>query len=200
VTVFSYVVEHDLGFAPNPFHGVCTLACCKPHIRKGARLGDYVLGTGACKPELQGHLIYWMRVDEILTFDEYWSDRRFRRKKPEMSGTTHQRFGDNIYHRGHDGAFCQVDSFHSNDDGRPSLGDIKRDTGKTDSLLVSREFAYWGRSAIQLPREMQCLVKKGPGYKRHFTAPQLELWFEWLKAHPERGYFAEPSHWQFIEH
>ncbi|WP_202913488.1 hypothetical protein [Acuticoccus sediminis] len=23
--LFSYVVEHDQGFAPNPFYGVCTL-------------------------------------------------------------------------------------------------------------------------------------------------------------------------------
>ena len=45
--MFSYVIEHDLGFAPNPFHGACTLACCKPVIRKRAQLGDYILGTGA---------------------------------------------------------------------------------------------------------------------------------------------------------
>ena len=37
MTLFSYVIEHDLGFAPNPFHGVCTLACCKPQIRKIAK-------------------------------------------------------------------------------------------------------------------------------------------------------------------
>jgi len=99
VTVFSYVIEHDLGFAPNPFHGVCTLACCKPQIRKAAKVGDYVLGTGAVKPKLRGHLTFWMRVDEVVTFDQYWQDRRFRRKKPRMSGTTALRYGDNIYHR-----------------------------------------------------------------------------------------------------
>ena len=31
--VFSYVVVHDTGFSPNPFHGLLTLACCKPLIR-----------------------------------------------------------------------------------------------------------------------------------------------------------------------
>jgi|SRR6516225_285698 hypothetical protein len=81
MTIFSYVIEHDLGFAPNPFHGVCTLACCKPRIRKKAQLRDYVLGLGAVKPKLQGHITFWMRVGEILRFDEYWSDTRFRRKK-----------------------------------------------------------------------------------------------------------------------
>lgn len=69
MNVFTYVVEHDLGFAPNPFHGVCTLACCKPRIRRKAERGDIVLGTGAALPQLRGHLTYWMQVDEITTFD-----------------------------------------------------------------------------------------------------------------------------------
>ncbi len=27
--IFSYVVDHDNGFSPNPYYGVCTLAHCK---------------------------------------------------------------------------------------------------------------------------------------------------------------------------
>jgi hypothetical protein len=111
VNVYSYVIDHDLGFAPNPFHGVCTLACCKPAIRKKAVVGDYVLGTGAVKPKRRGHLTFWMRVDEVITFDEYLQDRRFRRKKPRMSGTTWLRYGDNIYHRDGGETFQQEDSF-----------------------------------------------------------------------------------------
>lgn len=107
MSLFSYIIEHDLGFAPNPFHGACTLACCKPRIRKKAAVGDYILGTGAVKPNLRGHICYWMRVDEILTFDQYWADYRFRRKKPVMSGTTFLRYGDNIYHRDTSGTFRQ---------------------------------------------------------------------------------------------
>jgi len=200
VSVFSYVVEHDLGFAPNPFLGACTLACCKPDIRKGARLGDYVLGTGASRAGLQGHLIYWMRVSEIITFDDYWADQRFRRKKPVMTGSTYQRYGDNIYHSNIDGQFDQEDSFHSREDGSPSPGDIRRDTARTHRVLVGYEFAYWGRSAIPLPAGLKCFVKKGPGHKRKFTEPQVELWLAWLEAHPQRGYIAEPANWQFIQH
>ena len=33
--VYEYVMKCDTGFAPNPFYGTCTLACCKPRIRKG---------------------------------------------------------------------------------------------------------------------------------------------------------------------
>jgi Nucleotide modification associated domain 2 len=198
VTVFSYVVEHDLGFAPNPFHGVCTLACCKPKIRKKAVVGDYILGTGATRPSLEGHLTYWMRVDEILTFDNYWADSRFRRKKPIMEGTTHLRYGDNIYHRDGGSKFLQVDSFHSKEDGSTSFGDLKRDTGTTDKVLIGREFAYWGRSGLPLPEDLKCFVKKGPSHKWKFTGEQVAKFMSWLATHPERGYIDEPAHWQFL--
>jgi hypothetical protein len=39
--VYSYVIDHDPGFAPNPFHGICTLAGCKPKIRQYTEVGDY---------------------------------------------------------------------------------------------------------------------------------------------------------------
>jgi Nucleotide modification associated domain 2 len=75
--VYSYVIDHDLGFAPNPFHGICTLAACKPKIRQYAEVGDYIVGTGSRPNGGLGRLIYWMRIDEIIDFDRYWSDPRF---------------------------------------------------------------------------------------------------------------------------
>jgi len=198
VTVFSYVVEHDLGFAPNPFHGVCTLACCKPKIRKKAEVGDFILGTGATRPGLLGNLTYWMRVDEILTFDDYWDDRRFRRKKPIMHGTTHLRYGDNIYHRNGRPTYCQEDSFHSLEDGSLSLGDLQRDTGWTDKVLVGHDFAYWGRKGVPLPDDHKCFVKKGPGHKQTFSDEQIATLMAWLSEHQQRGFIAEPAHWQFL--
>lgn len=196
MTVFSYVVEHDLGFAPNPFHGFCTLACCKPIFRKTAKVGDYVLGTGAVKPKLRGCITYWMRVGEILTFDEYWNDPRFRRKKAVMSGTTYLRYGDNIYHRDDSGVLRQEDSFHSREDGSVSPGDFERDTGRTEKVLIGREFAYWGRAGMVLPPDLQCFVRR---QKWHFTDVQIERFMAWLAEHPERGYLGgEPAHWQFL--
>ncbi|MFN4281419.1 MAG: hypothetical protein ACK4NA_02125 [Alphaproteobacteria bacterium] len=198
MNLFSYVVEHDLGFAPNPFHGFCTLACCKPEIRKKAKEGDYIIGTGATRPGLLGHITYWMRVDEILTFDEYWSDRRFRYKKPYMEGTTMLRYGDNIYHRSGGKDFQQEDSFHSHEDGSLSRGDLKRDTQKTERVLIGRDFSYWGRNGILLPEHLQCLVKKGPGHKCRFTEEQIAMFHAWLSNQRERGFKGEPAHWQFI--
>jgi hypothetical protein len=199
MNVFFYVVEHDLGFAPNPFHGVCSLGCCKPDIRKIADVGDYVLGTGAVKPKLRGHLTYWMKVDEVLTFDQYWEDPRFRRKKPVMQGTTYLRYGDNIYHRNGGDTFQQEDSFHSNEDGNVSPGDLKRDTAKTDKVLLGRTFAFWGRSGIPIPSDIAGFLKTGPGHRYKFTEPQKQEIIVWLEGMPARGYIDEPAHWQFLE-
>ncbi len=199
MTVYSYVVEHDLGFAPNPFGGVCTLACCKPQIRKHAKKGDLILGTGAARVKLQGHLIYWMRVDEILSFDEYWNDRRFRRKRPVMNGSAYMRYGDNIYH--HEGGpnYVQEDSFHSLENGVLSVGDLKRDTGRTSRVLIGRDYAYWGRSAIRIPNELARFVKKRPGHLRKFPEYEIDKLMAWLEQQTQRGFLDEPADWRGLE-
>lgn len=38
-TLFSYCIPYDDGAAPNPFWGLCTLAICKPRIRRAAKEG-----------------------------------------------------------------------------------------------------------------------------------------------------------------
>ena len=69
--LYSYVVARDYGFAPNPFYRVCTLATCKPIIRKAAAIGDWVVGTGSKERDRQAFLVYAMRVTEAMTFNEY---------------------------------------------------------------------------------------------------------------------------------
>jgi hypothetical protein len=41
--LFSYVVPSDSGFAPNPYGGLCTLACCEPKIRQYANVSDWIM-------------------------------------------------------------------------------------------------------------------------------------------------------------
>ena len=48
---FAYILAFDSGFAPNPFYGYCTLADCKPKIRKQAQVGDWIIGLGSKKSE-----------------------------------------------------------------------------------------------------------------------------------------------------
>ena len=57
--LFTYVIPNDAGFAPNSFHGVLTLNCCKPDIRRTARVGDWVAAnTAANSPADRRLLVY----------------------------------------------------------------------------------------------------------------------------------------------
>jgi Nucleotide modification associated domain 2 len=42
--IWRYVLAHDSGMAPCPQDSKLTLSCCKPTIRKNARVGDWVIG------------------------------------------------------------------------------------------------------------------------------------------------------------
>ena len=54
VKLMAYIVRHDSGFSPNPFGGVCTLACCKPAIRRSAEgNGRFVSQTTHFATELR---------------------------------------------------------------------------------------------------------------------------------------------------
>ena len=63
--LYSYVLDHDYGFAPNPFYDVCTLATCKPSIRERAAIGDYVVGTGCAKRHRRGFLPAMAKVARL---------------------------------------------------------------------------------------------------------------------------------------
>jgi Nucleotide modification associated domain 2 len=95
--VYMYVVARDFGFAPNPFHGVCTLATCKPIIRRTAQIGDWVIGMGGSKLKAPGRCIYAMQVTGALSFDEYWAAPEYQAKKPVRNGSRKTIVGDNIY-------------------------------------------------------------------------------------------------------
>jgi hypothetical protein len=194
--VYSYVVDHDLGFAPNPFHGVCTLAACKPKIRRYAEAGDYIIGTGSGPNGGLGRLVYWMRIDEIITFDQYWADARFRRKRPVMRGSLLLRYGDNVYHRDPlTRCFVQEDSFHSEPCGRLSPCNLKRDTGISDRVLLAREFAYWGAGGPAVPANFREFVHRTQGHKCRFPPQRAEAFAAWLEGLPHRGCLGDPTNW-----
>lgn len=163
--VYSYVIVRDFGFAPNPFYGLCTLATCKPNIRAGAQLGDWVVATGSKSAGRAGQLVYAMQVSEVLDFDAYWSDPRFAAKRPLLNGSLKQLYGDNIYHRGKRG-WVQADSHHSFDDGKPNPANLVRDT-KTDRVLVAHRFAYFGRAPVAVPARLRRL----PGTQEDLCCP-----------------------------
>ena len=198
--LFSYVVARDYGFAPNPFFGVCTLATCKPGIRKHAAIGDWVIGTGSKQKKRQDMLVYIMRVDEVMTFNEFSEDHRFQQKKPNMRGSKKQRFGDNIYYLDNKGRWHQRDSHHSNESGSPNLDNIERDTNP-DRVLASTHFAYWGSCGPPIPlqfRHPHDIRKHGPNYKRNFPDTLVADFVKWFHTLNMSGILSDPLDWRDV--
>ena len=177
--LFSYVVEHDRGHAPNPFFGVCTLCRCKyrksrEKPRKVVELaepGDWVAGTGGAnqrKSAGHGKLVYAMRVDEKLTREQYYAARQFAVKQPVERGTYVQALGDNIRPRN---SFERQDQF----------------------VLISRHFYYFGANAIDIPKKkFPHLEKRGPGFRCDFTPADISRFVRWLEERNKSGKRGEP--------
>ncbi len=163
--LYSYIVKHDTGFAPNPFHGYCTLACCKPRIRRKAEKGDWVVGL---TPKSAGNKVaYLMRVDEIVpSFRGYWSEARFKTKKPSYTGGLRKRCGDNIYEPKASSGYRQLRSMHSHEDGSEHAGNKAHDLSG-ERILVSETFAYFGSKPKTLPNELRSLIV-GRGHRSRF--------------------------------
>lgn len=197
--LFSYVVRYDFGFAPNPFEGWCTVATCKPQIRRAAKVGDWVVGTGSAHKKLTGKLVYAMRVEEVLTFDDYWKDPRFARKIPTDRGAVKRAYGDNIYHHADDGSWIQADSRHSLDGGAPNQGHIDTDTS-VNAVLVSSHFSYFGSNGPVVPTHLRQdlgddLVCSGRGHRCNFPDELVGATVVWLE-HLERGMLGRPADWK----
>jgi hypothetical protein len=194
--LYLYVIEHDMGFAPNPFFGACTLAACKPQIRKTAVVGDVIAGFGSKASGLAGRVTYWMRIEEILTFDVYWGDPRFRAKRPQLGGSLMQCYGDNIYHRDKmSGVWVQERSFHSDPPGARNGGNLVRDTGRTEKVLIGREFAYWGGAGPAAPSKLRHMIPNGRPYRCRFRDDDRDAFVAWLRGRSERGFRGEPADW-----
>jgi hypothetical protein len=158
-TLYSYVVDHDDGFAPNPFHGFCTLAQCKfshsgrrRNVVELARKGDWIVGTGGVdlrKSAGHGRIVYAMQVTDIKTLREYFDDPRYSPKKPK-NGDDWQ--GDNCKDR----------------------------IAANRRVLISSRFYYFGRSAIRIPNRFVNIEKRGPGFKSRFDEKFLNEFVDWL--------------------
>jgi hypothetical protein len=169
--LFSYVVASDTGFAPNPKTSYCTLACCKPGIRHSAQAGDWVLGTLPTKHGAD-RVCFRMRVDEALTFDQYFSDPRFQMKKPTSDDD-----GDNIYRRLHEGQFDQLLNRHH------TPRQMAHDT-HVDRVLIGSLFWYFGGKAPELPSSLvEGVVKRGPGFRSNIPSAALRDVVSWASSH-----------------
>lgn len=187
---FSYVIPRDYGFAPNPYFGYCTLATCKPRIRKSARIGDWIAAYGASGTEVHKKLVVFMRVDEILSFDQYWNDTRFVKKRPVFNRSMSCMYGDNIYHH-IDEKWTQELSHHSKADGSTNNNNLNRDT-EVDRVLIATQFYYFGNNAFEVPDEFEVLIGKGRNHKNNYDEKISNKFINYMNENFETGIYGVP--------
>lgn len=183
-SVYLYAISHDLGFAPNPFGGVCTLACCKPNIRARAAENDWVIGfTGTRLPPAL-RCVFAMVVTGEMTFDEYWAHPDFRTRRPKRNGTAKKLVGDNVYHRkSPESPWEQEDCAHSLKDGAQCQLNTVHDT-RVNRILLSNRYIYFGSRAPMLPLDVQSALdyKKNSRDYRRFDENEAGALLAWIKS------------------
>lgn len=170
MNIYRYIVQWDGGSAPRPFGDVCSLAICKPAIRRTASEGDWIIGLRSCRND---QVVYVMQVNEILPFDEYWSDPRFEGRRPSASPVP-----DNIYRPNYSGMLAQVKNVVHDE------GNIDNDlSGRR--VLLGRRFWYFGTSSPDLPENLKHLKPYPRGHSVHVNRRhgnidirELESWLE----------------------
>ena len=189
---YSYVVSRDFGFAPNPFGEHCTLATCKPTIRKNANINDWVFGITPKEKGMGNKLVFAMKVTAKITFNEYWNSPVFKYKKPVLNGSLKQMYGDNIYHFNDKlEEWFQADSHHSKENGEINIKNLKRDTGGK-FVLISDTFYYFGSQSIDIPFNLKNKFTIGIGHKKVKQEDAVKL-IEWLEKSHEKGFHADPK-------
>jgi len=187
---YSYVIPRDYGFAPNPYFGYCTLATCKPRIRKSAQIGDWIAAYGGAGTKVHKKLVVLMKVTEILSFDQYWGDTRFIKKRPVFNRSMSCMYGDNIYHN-IDDKWTQELSHHSKTDGSINYANLNRDT-QANRVLVATQFYYFGNNAIEIPKEFEVLIARGRNHKNHYDEKISNKFIGFINENFETGIYGVP--------
>ena len=199
MTLYSYCLRYDDGAAPNPFWGICTLAICKPAIRRTARVGDWVVGLGSSASPIgnvAGYVVYAMRVTERLTMAAYdaYCRKSLPGKIPDWnSKEVRKRVGDCLYDFSRPGAPKLRVGVHNSSNREVDLG------GR--NALLSEHFYYFGDHPRQLTAELQPIVHQTQGHKSHANARYVTAfvaWVETLGLQPNR-LRGEPQYWPQME-
>lgn len=174
--LYSYCIPYDDGAAPNPFWGTCTLAICKPVIRRIAHVGDWVVGTGSVSSNTAGRVVYAMQVTATMSMADYdvWTPKQLPQKVPDWFSRDHRRrLGDSIYD------FSVVPPRQRR--GVHSPENIEVDLGG-QNVLISERFYYFGYQAVALPPELLPIVKQGQGHRSCSNEPYADALVRWIEG------------------
>lgn len=192
--LFSYKITNDTGFAPNPFFGNLTLATCKPKMRDTKRPGDWVAGFTSKRLCGDGvgseRLIFLARVTGRLRYEEYFDHPDFQEKIPDLSRSKCVfKAGDNIYQPDGQGGYRQLDN--SNHTEKHKSHDLK-----SEWVLISEEFYYFGKSALEIPDEVRPQVPRHQHpYGFRTSSPRKERFLNFVRSQVDPGIHDRPHQW-----
>lgn len=192
--LFSYKLNTDTGFAPNPFFGVLTLATCKPLIRKHKNKGDWIAGFTSktlCGDEIgQERLIYLMKVTNKIPLTEYYIHTDFQNKIPRLDKEeTVYKAGDNIY-KFENNNFILINN--KNHDQNNQERDLSG-----QNVLVSDCFYYFGGSPKEIKESIRPKIPLGQsahGYLTH-NIKLAEKFILHVRNNYEVGIHHPPHNW-----
>lgn len=200
--LFTYKVKTDRGSAPNPYFGVCTLAICKPRIRKHAKPGDLVVGFGCrsrADPGEEFRVVYAMQVEDVLPWRTYIDRCRtvLRGKIPDRS-SPERYVGDCIYVL-KDGAIAheplQCGSGHNAES-------FSRDVESGENVLVARRYWYFGGGDVErlvVSGQLRALSPFGMGHQVEKNKSLIGDFLKWFNDEVSRralspGVLGRPKH------
>lgn len=178
-TLWTYCIPYDDGAAPNPYWGVCTLAICKPVIRRNAQVGDWVVGTGSRHSpinDVSGRVVYAMRVSQKLPMAAYdaLTQSELTRKVPVWTHRDRRRrVGDSIYDFEHDPPVQRL-GVHLEGNRGTDLSGLY--------VLLSDHFYYFGDQPQPLPDDLLAIVKQGQAHRSVSNAPYADAFIAWIEG------------------
>ena len=143
--LFTYIVRYDAGTAPNPDHGMCSLAICKPSIRRVAAPGDWVVGLAPASKN--NRLVYCMKVDEKISWKDYIV--ACNQGKGIPAGFRSDALKKRVPRRKTDLGDCIWKDAAVKSEPRPTasnhgIDDFETDVINGESVLLSKNFYYFG--------------------------------------------------------
>jgi hypothetical protein len=172
VRIYTYVIAIDAGSAPNYDPPFVTLTVCKPRVRNRATIGDCVLAfAGGDVNPSDPHAVVWAGVvTEVIPFAAYWSDTRFKSKRPGRTPKP-----DNFYRPSRDGLVQVPNPVHGRDS-------ISRDISGLNALVFDPAWRF-GAYGPRLPTEFGLRMVGGRrGHRSRELSPdawkRLRSWLD----------------------
>lgn len=160
------------------------MVICKPAIRRTARVGDWILGTGSkaakmdrrTTRDLSCRVVYAMLVTEKVTMQQYdgLTKSRLPEKIPVWEHVDRRRrVGDSLY----DFSASPVVQ-------RPGVH--RAENQETDLsggfALLSNDFYYFGANAIALPGDLAPVAQNQQGHRVKLNEPYVERFITWIRG------------------